>query len=140
MDLVKLTRIDRSDQGTFGVLIAKGKKFFTGELPWRENQPNISCIPVGKYKASWSYSPRFKRKMYELVPVSKRAGIRMHSANLMGDSRKGWKSQLNGCIAPGEKLGYINGQKAVLLSAPAMRKLEALMGYKDFLMVIENGV
>lgn len=139
MEIVTLTRHDHGDQGTFGVLVAKGKKFFTGELPWRNNESNFSCIPVGSYYARWTWSARFKRKMYEITPVGKRAGIRAHSANLMGDTRKGFKSQLNGCIAPGEKLGYIDGQKAVLLSAPAIRTLEALMEYKTFRLEITDG-
>jgi hypothetical protein len=139
MDIVRLIRQDQSDQGTFGVLLAKGKKFYTGELPWHENKPNISCIPTGRYRAYWDYSPRFKRKLYGVVPVSKRAGIRVHSANLMGDKQLGFLCQLNGCIALGYKLGFIDGQKAILLSAPAIREFQSLMEYKTFEMVITNG-
>ena len=47
----------------------------------------------------------------------------------MGDKTKGYRCQLNGCIALGERLGYIDGQKALLLSAPAMRRfLDAARG------------
>lgn len=134
-----LTRIESSDQGTFGVLSVAGVTFFTGELPWRENASNVSCIPTGVYRCQWTYSPRFRRKMYLVDPVPRRTGIRKHAANFMGDVKKGLKAQLNGCIALGERLGWINGQKALLLSTPAMRRFESLMGGKPFELEVRYG-
>jgi hypothetical protein len=74
--------------------------------------------------------------MYEVVKVPGRGGIRMHSANLMGDASLGYKVQLLGCIALGERLGYINKQKAVLVSRPAMTHFEIAMGKRPFLLEI----
>jgi hypothetical protein len=129
-----LTRFDSSEQGTFGRLSFDGspEKFFVGELPWRGNAPSVSCIPAGTYKCVWTYSTRFKRKMYLVAPVLGRSGIRIHAANLMGDSTRGLKSQLNGCLAIGEKLGTIDGQKALLLSRPALYRLESLLRGNSF--------
>jgi len=129
---VRLQRLESSDEGTFGVIKINKLILFTGELPRRENRSNISCIPAGIYKCRWTYSNRFKRKMFLVDGVPDRAGIRIHAANLMGDVTLGYKAQLNGCIALGEKLGSIDGQKAVLLSVPAIRKFEKLMGGKPF--------
>lgn len=70
--------------------------------------------------------------MYGIEPVAGRTGIRIHAANLMGALDRGFKAQLNGCIALGLKLGQIGGQKAVLLSAPAMRQFETLMAGQPF--------
>jgi hypothetical protein len=70
--------------------------------------------------------------------VPKRAGIRIHSANFMGDASKGFHSQLNGCVALGERLGIMEGQKALLLSKPAIRKFENCMGKQPFLLEIKN--
>ena len=126
MDYALLTRVESSDQGTFGILEFRGHRFFTGELPWRNNASNVSCIPKGRYIASFTLSPRFKRKMYLVEPVKRRAGIRIHPANLMGDKAKGYRCQLNGCVSLGDKLGVIDGQKSVLLSAPAVRRMEEL--------------
>ena len=56
----------------------------------------------------------------------------------MGDSKKGFRSQLHGCIALGERLGWIAGQKAVLLSQPAVRRLEAYFKGKPFMLEIRN--
>lgn len=57
----------------------------------------------------------------------------------MGDTALGFKSQLNGCIALGERLGYIDGQKALLLSAPAMRRLDEYFKGKTFILEIRDG-
>ena len=139
MKRVTLERLDYSDEGVFGRMIVGDKAFFTGELPWRENETDYSCIPLGIYKCSMTYSPRFKRKLYEVVPVDKRSSIRIHSANLMGDTRMGYRAHLNGCVALGEKLGWIDGQKAILLSVTAMRRFEQIMGGKPFILEVKNG-
>ena len=129
-----LYRLDSSDQGTFGVLVIKKSNtwFFTGELPWRGNKSNISCIPKGAYRVVWTRSPRFKRCMYLVAKVKNRLGIRVHSANFVGDRKKGFRRQLAGCITLGEKLGWLGGQKAVLISRPAVRKFEALANGEPF--------
>lgn len=132
MERVTLTRMESGDQGTFGRLVARGQAFFTGELPWRDNAPNVSCIPAGLYECRWTMSARFKRQMYLIHPVTGRSGIRKHSANLMGDAALGYRAQVNGCIALGERLGWIDRQKAVLLSVPAVRRFESLMGGESF--------
>ena len=130
--MITLVRHESTDQGTFGVIKINELILFTGELPNRENKANISCIPTGKYRCVWTFSPRFKRFMYLVESVPQRAGVRKHAANLMGDASLGYKAQLNGCIALGEKLGWIEGQKALLLSAPAMRRFETYMERKPF--------
>jgi len=139
MNYVLLRREDHGDQGTFGRLTVGSLVLFTGELPWRDNRPNLSCLPVGVYNAEWTYSPAFKRWMYLLLGTSPRAGIRAHSANLMGDKLLGYRAQLNGCIALGERLGWIDRQKALLLSAPAVRRFEAHMSYVSFKLEIAHG-
>lgn len=135
---VVLTRFETGDEGTFGRTVTRGGLFFySGELPWRENQSNISCLPPGFHECVWTFSDRFRRFMYLILGTDPRAGIRAHSANLMGDREAGYKAQLNGCIALGERLGWIEGQKALLLSAPAIRRFEQHMGYKPFTLEIK---
>lgn len=138
-----LSRRDLSDQGWFGRLIAGPLSLYTGELPWKENQSNISCVPPEPggedvtYWAKVTFSPRFGRGLYLLAPTHPRTGIRIHPANLMGDAGKGYRCQLNGCIALGERVGWLDGQKAVLLSAPAVRRLESFMGRRPFKLTIQ---
>jgi len=56
----------------------------------------------------------------------------------MGDASLGLKCQLNGCIALGERLGYLDGQKALLLSQPAVRRMEEYFRGGPFLLEIRD--
>lgn len=129
---ITLERLEATAHGTFGRLYLPDCTLFTGELPWRDNKPNISCIPKGVYDVVWSMSPRFRKMLYLVTAVPNRTGIRFHAANLMGDVTKGLRAQLNGCIALGEKLGSIENQKALLVSAPAMRRFETMLAGRPF--------
>ena len=141
MKKAELQRLESSDEGTFGILRFENDEyvnyFYAGELPWRDNRSNVSCIPTGTYTALWTRSPRFGRCMYLVDKVKNRGGIRLHAANFMGDEEKGFKKQLHGCIALGEKLGWIEGQKAILVSKPAMRRFEKIAGGDPFELVIQ---
>jgi len=128
---VTLERLETSDHGTFGRVLFDGKSLFTGELPDKDNAPNVSCIPAGTYKVAWTFSPAFKRFMYLVTNVPGRSGIRIHSANFMGE-KPPHHCQLYGCIAMGKKLGAMDGQKAVLISATATREFENAMERKPF--------
>lgn len=134
---VTIERLDSTDEGTFGRFTFHDFVCFSGELLWSDNEPSISSIPPGRYVCIWSYSAKFKRQMFEITNVPGRAGIRIHAANFMGDDRKGFKKQLNGCVALGEKLGRMDGQKALLISKPAIRQFESLMNGKSFTLEIK---
>lgn len=136
---VVIAREETSDQGTFGRLFSVNFNCFTGELPWLDNLPNRSCIIAATYTVVWTYSPTFHRHMYLILDTPGRSGCRFHSANLMGDDKKGFKKQLNGCVALGKYLGYMDGQKALLSSAPAILRFEEAMGRKPFKLEIVNG-
>ncbi len=140
MDRVILERFETSDQGTFGKIRIGDVTFYTGELPWRENKSEISCIPPGVYHCSWTLSSRFKCHMYILHEVNGRSGVRIHSANFMGDKHLGYRCQLSGCIALGERMAEMGGQKALIISKPAVSKFESLMGHKPFILEIKNGI
>jgi len=80
-------------KGTNGVIF-RDEQFicFTIELPWKENQRNISCIPEGRYQLSKRFTQ--KRGWHLIVKsVTGRSGILFHPAN---DALK----ELQGCIAP----------------------------------------
>lgn len=133
-----LQRLDQSDQGTFGRFTAGALSLYSGELPPRGNAANVSCVLASAYTAQATYSPRFGYQLYLLAPTDPRSGIRLHPANLMGDRLKGYLSQLNGCIALGERLGWMDGQKALLLSQPAMRRLYAYFKGRPFSLEIRD--
>jgi hypothetical protein len=148
MDRIILERFETSDQGTFGKIRIHDKIFYTLELPWRDNANDISCIPAGVYHCSFTMSARFKKKMYLIENVNNRSGIRIHSSNVAGDKTLGYKCQLNGCIALGEKIGYLEilkdglreKQKSILISKPAVSKFEILMRGQPFILEVVNGV
>ena len=111
---------------------------FSAELPWRDNLQGKSCIPEGKYRVVWGLSPRLKKFTYRILDVPARSGVLIHSANLMGNVDAGFKCQLEGCIALGERRGVMEGQKAILLSKPAIRRFEDKMERKEFTLEIVN--
>lgn len=133
-----IRRLDSSDQGAFGRLyLDDNEAFYTMELPNRENKANLSCIPTGIYKASRVYVQKFGKRAYLLENVPNRFGILIHSANFAGDTSLGYKSQLYGCIALGEKIGTMDGQKCLLLSRPAIRRFEQLTKGEELLLEIQ---
>jgi len=105
-----LQRVSEGDEGTFGVFTVPlfGFQCLTVELPDRENEPMRSRVPAGIYAVEWSFSNRFQRYRYRILDVPGQAGILIHPANFGGDTLKGWKSDLSGCIGLGERKGFLN--------------------------------
>lgn len=83
--------------GTNGELWYGGQLIcHTIELPWLNNQRNISCIPEGIYKLQKRFVEKFQWHL-GLNKVPNRQLILIHAANNA-------KLQLRGCIAPVTKL------------------------------------
>lgn len=82
--------------GVFGELRIMGTAFHcaTLELPWKNNQTNISAIPVGIYSIRLG-NFKGKYRNYELEDVPWRTAVEMHRANRIRD--------LLGCIGLGER-------------------------------------
>ena len=92
MNTLKLERIYH-ENGTNGRLYFNDTFIcHTIELPWKQNQKAISCIPEGKYLLMVAENSRFGVHMY-LSGVKDRNFILIHPAN---DALK----ELKGCIAP----------------------------------------
>jgi hypothetical protein len=134
---VKIKRLETGDQGTFGRFIAGDLQGFTGELPDRDNAKGLSRIPEGTYKCIWVFSPHFRKWKYSVQNVPGRAGVLIHAGNFMGDINMGYKSHLQGCIALSERIGYIEKQKALLLSIPMIRRFEDMLNAQPFVLEIE---
>lgn len=136
---VILTRNQTSDEGTFGSLFIGTEKFFTIELPWRDNHPNLSCIPAGTYNCRWR-SSRSKGMCYHVEDVPGRSEILIHPANLGGDITKGFKSDLEGCIGLGMLTGFISviggKQRGVLNSKMAISLFAQKMEYQTFVLTV----
>lgn len=104
---VTIIRISDNGVETQGTLFAEkdGARFScaTLELPWKDNQHDISCIPKGLYTAS--VEPFHDLHMYELSGTEPRTGIFIHPGNYYRDSL--------GCILLGVHPQDINGDKEV---------------------------
>jgi hypothetical protein len=121
--LLVLTRMETSDEGTFGKLRVGDLRLYSGELPWRENAPNISCIPPGDYPCVPYQSKRFGQ-CFAVENVPGRFGILIHPANLVGaHDNPEFQTELEGCIAPGKGRGFLAGQDAVTSSRVALSEL-----------------
>ncbi len=109
----------------------------TLELPYKENQSNISSIPIGVYHCKWTRSNRLSAIKgmdvftYEVLNVPNRPGIRIHSANYVHD--------LLGCIALG--FGYVDlnndGVLDLINSRNTIAEFNSLMNWEDFELTIK---
>lgn len=112
---ITLRRIAQSEQGTFGVLIKDNIPLcVTVELPWRNNQRKISCIPAGAYDCV-PYSSKRYDDVWLLEGVPDRDDILIHAANSIND--------LQGCIGPGINFSRWGNMPVVSNSQKAMDML-----------------
>lgn len=70
------------------------------ERGWRDNKPNVSCLPMGKHSLVLEYSNAFKTDLWEIKDTEPRTECKFHSASY-------W-FHLEGCIALGRKHKKIN--------------------------------
>ncbi len=121
---ITLLRVEQTPAATFGVIIGAGRLIcLTLELPWRDNQKDVSCVPVRVYRLMrrdlWKRSKRYGHT-YQLANVPDRTGVLIHPANSV--------DELEGCIAPGLHLGEFRNQRCLLKSAPAFGLVKQYLG------------
>ncbi|MBP6757954.1 MAG: hypothetical protein KA133_01770 [Flavobacterium sp.] len=103
--------------GTNGKLECEGQLIcHTIELPWKQNETKVSCIPEGEYFISKRYSRKFHWHL-EVLDVKNRSLILFHPANNA-------LHELQGCIAPVTKL---SGPGLGLMSRKAFNQLKNLV-------------
>lgn len=85
---------------TIGKLTYKDFNCFTLELPWKNNERNVSCIPAaGGYLGEKHESPS-NGSCIAINNVLNRSYIQVHSAN--------FTRQIKGCIAVGDSVKFLN--------------------------------
>ncbi len=120
-------------EGTNGKLACEGHFIcHTIELPWKNNETRVSCIPEGEYFIQKRYSPKFQWHL-EVLDVQNRSLILFHPANNA-------LQELHGCIAPVTKL---SGPGLGLMSKKAFAKLKtfvfkALDQNESVLLIVES--
>ena len=135
--IVNRIRTESSNLGTFSKFIVANNVFSAVELPWEDNEPNISCIPYGEYECEWIESPHFGG-VYEVKNVPGRTHILIHIGNWAGDTERGYMSDSDGCIILGSERAVIQGQKAVASSKSALTKFYGIMEQKPFTLVVSG--
>ncbi len=121
----RLTRLTSNEVQTTGELVVsdKGSEVFrckTLELPWRDNNINISHIPAGTYTTVKRTSDKYGRH-FHLLNVPGRSMILIHAGNYYTDTR--------GCILVGQDLTDINadGFRDVTSSRLTLGKLNQML-------------
>src|SRR5690242_5877714 len=103
LKVLTLRRFPENEDGTFGVIFDESGKpiLTTVELPWKNNQEDISCIPPGEY--SPYRNPATDHIPYEhfVIPVQGRSGVAIHKGNTIND--------VKGCIAVGTGFSNLMG-------------------------------
>ena len=123
MKTIQLVRHAATPWGTFGNLYLPGHSpFSTLEPVWQDNEPNLSCIPVGLYPMVLKSSEKLARithgkfsKAWFVEKVEGRSGVMIHPGNFDTDTE--------GCILPGMNEDLINGRPGVARSQLAYRSL-----------------
>jgi hypothetical protein len=138
MRRLTLQRARSTDQGTAGMLLREdgSRLAWTMELPWRENRQRVSSIPPGlpppgEYVCRMRRSPHFG-PVYEITSVPGRSSVLIHTGNWGGDVTKGYRSHVLGCVVLGLEHGRREGQLAVMVSRPAVTRLEREMRREPF--------
>ena len=120
---------DEGLKGDGGLLGDKGLQPFCDTLePPRRNLLNggkwdkrlkvkgMTAIPEGRYQMRFTYSPKFGKRLFQLMDVPLFDGIRIHSGNSVKDTQ--------GCILVGNntKVGRLENSRAVLFKLEMMLK------------------
>lgn len=101
----------------------------TLELPWKNNQRQVSCIPTGTYKVVIRYSKKFGWH-FHVTDVEGRTWILIHHGNYHRD--------ILGCILVGKSHKDIDqdGYRDVTSSKPTLKKMRELAP-EGFELIIE---
>ena len=117
---VTLTRLSTSKAGTHGVLSVDGRAMLV------TLEPPKAVVPPGQYKLRLRWSPRFKRKLFEVADVPGHTDVLIHPGNTIKDTK--------GCIL----VGLRKEGGAVLQSCKALEELHRLLGDSSAVLEVRN--
>lgn len=100
---------------TIGMLFNSDGEYLCDTLEDKEREVKIygkTAIPCGRYELRWSFSPKFKRYLPEIINVPNYTGVRIHSGNTHEDT--------HGC----QLVGKYDGADTVLRSVDAFERVK----------------
>ena len=117
---------ESDDQGTFSNFVLGALAIYLGELPWRGNAHDLSCLPPARpapgqpsetvtYLLKNQWSAAHQRNLYHFVGVINadgsvgpmpggRLAAELHNGNLSGDILLGYGAQVEGCGLTGRAI------------------------------------
>ena len=98
-----------------------------GKWDKRLKVKGMTAIPEGRYQMRFTYSPKFGKRLFQLMDVPLFDGIRIHSGNSVKDTQ--------GCILVGNntKVGRLENSRAVLFKLEMM--LKGFQGPNDLVFI-----
>ena len=116
---------------TIGILTYNDFSCYTLELPWKENFPNVSCIPAGIYRVRKYHSPT-KGWVLLFIDVFGRTFIEIHRGN--------FTREIRGCILVGKSITFLDDDSTpdVTHSGATMEKLLTLLTKKEAVVEIRR--
>ena len=119
---IELDTLSYSDC-TMGRLYCKGFSCFTIELPWRDNQQDISCYPAGVYKYKKRFSPSKRCYVIELIDVPDRTYTQIHAGN--------YTHQIRGCTLVGDSIRFLDSDTIPDVSNSGAQMVKLLKAAPD---------
>ncbi|MBO7920945.1 hypothetical protein J5X92_01775 [Alteromonas sp. K632G] len=113
---IELLRHTTDEQGTPGNMFIGPWFAHTLELPWRDNLPNLSCIPAGDYSMRLVKTRKpigGRSHLYLIEDVPQRSSILAHAGTWAGNKEKGLKTSVLGCVLIGYRTGVHQNQRAI---------------------------
>lgn len=110
---ITIVRCSQQKYSVLGLLLGFGLPFPTLELPWRDNLPQVSCIPAGVYDCkvrpcSLGISAGLGLAI-EVLGVPGRSDILIHVGNTPKD--------IQGCVLVGERFGEDPNYGTIVVSS-----------------------
>ena len=120
LSMVRTHQLVTQTKGELFVLDENAKILFqclTLELPWKNNDRKVSCIPTGEYDIVPRWSQKYTNHLH-ILDVPDRDFILIHEANFV--------RQLEGCIAVGRRRIDIDGDGLIDVTESVKTKMELL--------------
>ncbi len=135
MKKIIIPRIWEDKHSTYGAICYKRPFAVTIEPLWRDNKPDISCIPPGKYYCRRRYYNAGKYPTFQIMDVRGRDLVLFHKGNKTGRPARKIKSDTQGCVVIGESYDRLWTPQGFLWGI-----LSSKHGFNEFMQILKGDV